>query len=50
VESSYNKNTDVVTLEIVKTQTTRTTRTYLARVLRTFKGCLAQDDMVVLPR
>jgi hypothetical protein len=40
VESSYNNNTDVVTVELVKTQTTRTTRTYLARVLRTFKGGL----------
>lgn len=48
VENSYNSSSDVVTAAVSFGFTIGGTQYYLARVQRTFKGCLAAGDWVVL--
>jgi hypothetical protein len=48
VESSYNSSTDVITAEIRFQLTLGSTRYYIARVDRAFKGCLGPREWVVL--
>lgn len=48
VESSYNNSTDVVIAEIRREFVLGNTRYYLARVERTYKGCLDKRDRILL--
>lgn len=48
VESSYNTHTDVITADVRFQLALGSTRYYVARVDRTFKGCLGSGDWVVL--
>jgi hypothetical protein len=48
VESSYNRSSDVVSVEILRQYANGSTRTFAARVLRTFKGCLKPGQNILL--
>jgi hypothetical protein len=48
VESSYNQSSDVVSAEILRQFVLGNTRYYVARVLRTFKGCQSPGNTLLL--
>lgn len=48
VEASYNNSTDVVEADIRLQFVLGSTRVFVARVLRTYKGCLAVGELAVL--